>query len=94
LLSIIINFIDTNKMASKFRQKFDFSKIPKDIYHWFPGHMAKGLKKMYEQLPNVDAVIELHDARVSFLENKKNTKFYFRYLSSNIYHLNSTFFFT
>lgn len=51
---------------SKFRTSFDFSKISKELYQWFPGHMAKGLKKMYEQLPNVDAVIEVHDARVSF----------------------------
>ena len=49
-----------------FRKKFDFSKISKELYQWFPGHMQKGLRKMYEQLPNVDAVIEVHDARVSF----------------------------
>ena len=30
-----------------FRQTFDFSKISKELYQWFPGHMAKGLKKMY-----------------------------------------------
>ena len=53
-------------MAIKFRQAFDFSKISKEIYEWFPGHMKKGLTKIYEQLPNVDAVIEVHDARVSF----------------------------
>ncbi len=47
-----------------FRQTFNFAKISKEMYQWFPGHMAKGLKKMYEHLPNVDAVIEVHDARV------------------------------
>ncbi len=57
-------------MNSKFRKTFDFSKISKEIYQWFPGHMQKGLKKMYEHLPNVDAVIEVHDARVSFLNGK------------------------
>ena len=51
-------------MSINFRNTFDFSKVPKDFYHWFPGHMAKGLKKMYEHLPNVDAVIEVHDARI------------------------------
>ena len=49
---------------NKFRTKFDFSKLSKEIYQWFPGHMQKGLKQMYEHLPNVDAVIEVHDARV------------------------------
>ena len=48
----------------KFRDKFDFTKISKEIYQWFPGHMHKGLKKMYETLPNIDAAIEVHDARV------------------------------
>ena len=50
----------------KFRQKFDFSKISKEIYQWFPGHMAKGLKKIYEKLPDVDGVIQIHDARVKY----------------------------
>jgi len=53
-------------MIGKFRQTFDFSKISKEIYEWFPGHMKKGLARIQEQLPNVDAVIEVHDARVSF----------------------------
>lgn len=53
-------------MSHQFRKTFDFSKISKEIYQWFPGHMKKGLTKIYEQLPNVDAVIEVHDARVSF----------------------------
>ena len=47
-----------------FRRTFDFSKISKELYQWFPGHMAKGLKKIYEKLPEVDAVIQVHDARV------------------------------
>ena len=32
---------------------------------WFPGHMAKTRRLMKEQLPLVDAVVELADARVS-----------------------------
>jgi len=32
---------------------------------WFPGHMAKTRRLMKEQLPLVDAVVELVDARVS-----------------------------
>ena len=57
-------------MSNQFRKTFDFSKISKEIYQWFPGHMKKGLQKIYEHLPNVDAVIEVHDARVSFSQNK------------------------
>ena len=51
--------------AIKFRKSFDFNKLSKEIYQWFPGHMHKGLKQIYEQLPHIDAVIEVHDARVN-----------------------------
>ncbi|XP_047393846.1 mitochondrial ribosome-associated GTPase 1 isoform X2 [Sciurus carolinensis] len=36
----------------------------RDVARWFPGHMAKGLKKMQSSLKLVDCVIEVHDARV------------------------------
>ena len=32
--------------------------------NWFPGHMAKTRRMMKEMLPQVDAVIELRDARI------------------------------
>lgn len=35
-----------------------------DTAHWFPGHMAKGLKQMQTKLKSVDCVIEVHDARI------------------------------
>ncbi|XP_071466901.1 mitochondrial ribosome-associated GTPase 1 isoform X2 [Marmota flaviventris] len=38
----------------------------RDVARWFPGHMAKGLKKMQSSLKLVDCVIEVHDARISF----------------------------
>ncbi|KAK1333418.1 hypothetical protein QTO34_005801 [Cnephaeus nilssonii] len=37
-----------------------------DVARWFPGHMAKGLKKMQSSLKLVDCIIEVHDARISF----------------------------
>ncbi|KAL4698830.1 hypothetical protein H8959_011487 [Pygathrix nigripes] len=37
-----------------------------DVARWFPGHMAKGLKKMKSSLKLVDCIIEVHDARISF----------------------------
>ena len=64
-------------MSKPFRTAFDFSKLSKEMYQWFPGHMQKGLRKMYEHLPQVDAVIEVHDARVSFLIRQNDlNKFY------------------
>uniref|UniRef100_A0A8C6QLJ9 Mitochondrial GTPase 1 n=1 Tax=Nannospalax galili TaxID=1026970 RepID=A0A8C6QLJ9_NANGA len=36
----------------------------RDVARWFPGHMAKGLKKMQSSLKLVDCVIEVHDARI------------------------------
>uniref|UniRef100_A0A8C6CL98 Mitochondrial GTPase 1 n=1 Tax=Moschus moschiferus TaxID=68415 RepID=A0A8C6CL98_MOSMO len=36
----------------------------RDVARWFPGHMAKGLKKMQSSLRLVDCIIEVHDARI------------------------------
>ncbi|KAK3867772.1 hypothetical protein Pcinc_026784 [Petrolisthes cinctipes] len=41
-----------------------FSVAHTDMAHWFPGHMARGLKKMQTKLKSVDCVIEVHDARI------------------------------
>ncbi|XP_032465050.1 mitochondrial ribosome-associated GTPase 1 isoform X4 [Phocoena sinus] len=41
----------------------------RDVARWFPGHMAKGLKKMQSSLKLVDCIIEVHDARISFGRN-------------------------
>ncbi|KAM5271874.1 mitochondrial ribosome-associated GTPase 1 [Ctenodactylus gundi] len=38
----------------------------RDVARWFPGHMAKGLKKMQSSLKMVDCIIEVHDSRISF----------------------------
>uniref|UniRef100_A0A3Q3WHY4 Mitochondrial GTPase 1 n=1 Tax=Mola mola TaxID=94237 RepID=A0A3Q3WHY4_MOLML len=51
--------------VEKFRTVFDFGG--REVAHWFPGHMAKGLKQMRANLKNVDCVIEIHDARISLL---------------------------
>ncbi|CAN9499851.1 unnamed protein product [Ophioblennius macclurei] len=48
--------------AAKFRSVFDFGD--REVAHWFPGHMAKGLKQMRANLKNVDCVVEIHDARI------------------------------
>lgn len=50
--------------SSKFRTVFDFGG--REVAHWFPGHMAKGLKQMRANLKNVDCVVEIHDARIPF----------------------------
>ncbi|KAM4592201.1 mitochondrial ribosome-associated GTPase 1 isoform 1-T1 [Odontesthes bonariensis] len=50
--------------VDKFRTVFDFGG--RDVAHWFPGHMAKGLRQMKASLKNVDCIIEIHDARIPF----------------------------
>ncbi|KAM6306176.1 mitochondrial ribosome-associated GTPase 1 [Aegotheles albertisi] len=45
-----------------FRQRFDFGG--RDVASWFPGHMAKGLRKMRAALRRADCLIEVHDARI------------------------------
>lgn len=49
-------------MAHKFRDSFRI--VHKEVLHWFPGHMGKGLRQMQQKLKNVDCVIEVHDARI------------------------------
>ncbi|XP_051935499.1 mitochondrial ribosome-associated GTPase 1 isoform X2 [Hippocampus zosterae] len=48
--------------VAKFRNAFDFGG--REVAHWFPGHMAKGLKRMRASLKSVDCIIEIHDARI------------------------------
>ena len=40
--------------------------MPSQTIQWFPGHMAKTRRLISENLKNVDAVIELLDARIPF----------------------------
>lgn len=50
--------------AATLRTCFDFGG--REVAHWFPGHMAKGIKQMRATMKNVDCVIEIHDARIPF----------------------------
>jgi len=56
-------------MASK-APRFIARATPKNIkpktLQWFPGHMAKGLKRMQMMSSKIDCVIEVHDARIPF----------------------------
>ena len=40
--------------------------MPSQIIQWFPGHMAKTRRLITENIKNVDAVIELLDARIPY----------------------------
>ncbi|XP_033004351.1 mitochondrial ribosome-associated GTPase 1 [Lacerta agilis] len=44
------------------RERFDCAG--RDVAHWFPGHMARGLKDMQKRLRVVDCLLEVHDARI------------------------------
>lgn len=50
--------------AVNFRTVFDFGQ--REVAHWFPGHMAKGIRQMRANLKNVDCIVEIHDARIPF----------------------------
>lgn len=50
--------------VGQFRTGFDFGA--REVAHWFPGHMAKGLKQMRASLKSVDCIVEIHDARIPF----------------------------
>lgn len=40
---------------------------------WFPGHMAKALRQIREQMPLVDILFELVDARVPYSSQKSRS---------------------
>ena len=42
------------------------------IIQWFPGHMAKTRRMMRENLPNVDLIIEILDARIPHASRNQN----------------------
>ncbi|XP_051474654.1 mitochondrial ribosome-associated GTPase 1 [Apus apus] len=44
------------------RQRFDFGG--REAASWFPGHMAKGLRRMRASLRSADCLVEVHDARI------------------------------
>lgn len=50
------------RLAVLLRRPYDFGQ--REVAHWFPGHMAKGLKQMKAKLSKVDCIVEVHDARI------------------------------
>ena len=50
-----------------------FDPPPMEALRWFPGHMRDGWHQMEAKLRAVDAVIEVHDARVPF--SGRNARF-------------------
>ncbi|XP_073453033.1 mitochondrial ribosome-associated GTPase 1 isoform X1 [Aquarana catesbeiana] len=50
------------RLSSVLRFPYDFGG--RDVAHWFPGHMAKGMKQMRAKLTKVDCIVEVHDARI------------------------------
>lgn len=53
-----------------------FKNIDKELLHWFPGHMGKGLKQMQQKLRSVDCIIEVRDARIPL--SGQNTDFKYK----------------
>ena len=48
--------------------------MPTDNIQWFPGHMAKTRRLITENLPSVDIVIELLDARIPYSSKNPELK--------------------
>ena len=48
--------------------------MPSELIQWFPGHMAKTRRMMKEMLPQVDAVIEILDARIPYSSRNPEIK--------------------
>ena len=48
--------------------------MPSQVIQWFPGHMAKTRRLITENLKNVDAIIELLDARIPYSSRNPEIK--------------------
>jgi len=59
--------------AKAFRCRTNFVIDPGKL-NYYPGHMARGLKKMQARLGRVDCFLEVHDARIPF--SGRNPQFY------------------
>ncbi|XP_060559773.1 mitochondrial ribosome-associated GTPase 1-like [Ruditapes philippinarum] len=58
--------------AVKFRDTFVLPKSAK--LQWFPGHMKRGMDQIQSSLREIDAVIEVHDARIPFSGRNSNLR--------------------
>lgn len=38
------------------------------VLNWFPGHMAKGTRNIKEMMGSVNIIVEVRDARVSYIK--------------------------
>ena len=61
----------TQYLRTTFRKTFTFPS--REVTHYFPGHMAKGMKQMERKLKDIDCIIEVHDARIPM--SGRNPKF-------------------
>eukprot|EP00043_Microstomoeca_roanoka_P009191 m.87460 g.87460 ORF g.87460 m.87460 type:complete len:378 (-) comp14508_c2_seq3:92-1225(-) len=52
-----------------------FVHASKAATHWFPGHMAAGLRAMQQNLRRCDCVLEVHDARIPFIGRNPHFKY-------------------
>ncbi|EGD76372.1 hypothetical protein PTSG_01072 [Salpingoeca rosetta] len=55
--------------------RHSFQHVGKTATHWFPGHMAAGLRAMQKNLRRCDCVLEVHDARVPFIGRNPQFKY-------------------
>ena len=49
-----------------------FTFATKDVLHYFPSHMARGMQVMQQKLKYVDCIMEVHDARIPFCGRNYN----------------------
>ncbi|XP_076815174.1 mitochondrial ribosome-associated GTPase 1-like [Clavelina lepadiformis] len=66
LLQNVPLFFQTSRPFQDMKFKSEFPFKTKNIRHWFPRHMSKGLFQMRTKLKHVDCIIEVHDARIPF----------------------------
>lgn len=53
-------------LENSFKMRTKFTVPDSCDLQWYPGHMKKGLDQIQAALRNIDAVLEVHDARIPF----------------------------
>ena len=62
------------KMRAEKKKNNQEEKLTKVGINWFPGHMAKTMKQIEQDLKLVDIVIELIDARIPLSSQNPNVQ--------------------
>ena len=72
------------EMRKNKKMNEDTKSLPSTSINWYPGHMAKTMKQVEEDLKLVDIVIEILDARIPISSQNPNVQKLIKTVSENM----------